>query len=121
MSHTIREIGYFGNIFVRQIDLSEPGDIHPGERHYFDHVSLVTQGQIRCEWRDPDGTTGTEFYAANTPRSAINMPATRWHTLIAITPATTWCLFAVRDAEGLVVLDRSEANPVPTYKQGAVA
>ena len=39
---TPHELGFFGNIWVRQHFLEKAGDVIDGHKHHFDHVSLLT-------------------------------------------------------------------------------
>ena len=43
------ELGYFGNIWVRQNLLENVGDETTGHLHYFDHVSLLSNGKVEVE------------------------------------------------------------------------
>ena len=43
------ELGFFGNIWVRQNILSKAGDTFGGHKHHFDHVSLLTKGKVEVE------------------------------------------------------------------------
>ena len=43
------ELGFFGNIWVRQNVISKSGDFAEGHKHEFDHVSLLTSGSVEVE------------------------------------------------------------------------
>jgi hypothetical protein len=43
------ELGYFGNIWVRQNVLKNKGDFAGGHYHLFDHVSLLAKGIVEVE------------------------------------------------------------------------
>jgi hypothetical protein len=48
---TIHQLGYFGNIWVRQNVVEKSGDFVPGHKHHFDHVSLLTKGKVKEEFK----------------------------------------------------------------------
>ena len=54
------ELGYFGNIWVRQNFLKTSGDSAPGHYHHFDHVSLLASGKVLVE---VEGCEPKEFTA----------------------------------------------------------
>ena len=43
------DLGYFGNIWVRQNELQNAGDETSGHYHLFDHVSLLVSGTVEVE------------------------------------------------------------------------
>lgn len=118
MSHAaVTDLGFFGNIYARQLVFTRAGDHHPGERHYFDHISLVVRGSVRVDWRDEAGVTGSAVYSAGTDHGRIPIPADRWHTVTALEPQSeAWCLFAVRDTTGEVVMDRQGVELHPYFE-----
>ena len=90
------ELGYFGNIWVRQNYLEKAGDAHAGHKHNFDHVSLLTVGKVRVT---VDGFEPKEFTAP----TFIVVKKEHRHTFEALEDGTIWyCVFALRDIDGNV-------------------
>lgn len=89
------ELGYFGNIWVRQNLLESIGDTNGGgHKHKFDHVSLLTQGKVSVEI---EGHPPKEFTAP----TFIVIRKEHNHKFIALEPNTIWyCVFALRDLDG---------------------
>jgi len=54
------ELGWFGNIWVRQNVLLSKGDAYAGHIHKFDHVTLLVSGKVLVE---VDGQIQKEFTA----------------------------------------------------------
>ena len=88
------DLGYFGNIWVRQVELQNAGDITSGHYHLFDHVSLLVQGtvEVEVEGNPPKIFTAPTF---------IVIKKERPHKLKAISDNVVWyCVFAIRDVDG---------------------
>lgn len=97
------DLGEFGNLYVRGQRFAAAGDVHEGHRHCFDHVTFVASGAIRIEWRDAETRGVSERVEAP---AFWPIPRDRWHRITALEPDTvTWCVFALRDADGEVVDD----------------
>lgn len=93
------ELGYFGNIWVRQNVMERAGDSHGGHQHYFDHVTLLVKGRVRVE---VDDSTPKEFTA---PTFMI-MRKEKNHKMIALEDDTQYyCVFALRDVDGEIIGD----------------
>ena len=91
------EMGYFGNIWVRQNELEKSGDSFDGHKHYFDHVTLLVKGkvQVQVEGHDPKEFTAPTF---------IIIKKEHEHKLTALTDDVVYyCVFALRDNDGNVV------------------
>lgn len=87
-------IGYFGNIWVRENRLTKAGDSNLGHYHHFDHVSLLQSGRVRVE---VEGYEPKEFAA---PTFVVIKKEHR-HRITALTDDVCWyCVFALRDEEG---------------------
>lgn len=102
------ELGYFGNIWVRQHTLEKKGDSFPGHYHYFDHITLLTKGSVSVV---VDGQEPKEFKAP----TFIVIRKEQMHQVIALEDDTTYyCVFALRNLEGEVVGDiyGEEHNPL---------
>ena len=90
------ELGYFGNIWVRQNLLENPGDAHAGHKHHFDHISLLVSGKVKVTI---EGCEPKEFSA---PTFIIVKKESK-HTFEALEENTLWyCVFALRDVDGNV-------------------
>lgn len=91
----IGELGYFGNIWVRQNVLDRVGDTNGGgHKHKFDHVSLLTQGKVRVEI---EGHPPKDFAAP----TFIVVRKEHNHKFTALEDNTIWyCVFALRDLDG---------------------
>lgn len=92
----VEEMGYFGNIWVRQHQFDKAGDVHEGHEHQFDHVSFLTHGSADVQV----GDTVTSFTAP----AWITIRAKDRHCITATSDRTVWwCVFALRDLDGSVV------------------
>ena len=91
----IGELGYFGNIWVRQNELLKAGDSNGGgHKHKFDHVSLLTKGKVKVEI---EGYPAKEFTAP----TFIVIRKEHNHKFTALEDDTVWyCVFALRDLDG---------------------
>lgn len=88
------QLGYFGNIWVRQNILTKMGDYHPGHKHYFDHVSLLASGKVRVT---VEGYPSKDFTAP----TFIIIKKDHNHKFEALTDGVLWyCVFALRDENG---------------------
>jgi hypothetical protein len=93
------ELGYFGNIWVRQNLLKNAGDSTAGHKHRFDHVSLLAQGRVRVQ---VEGHEPKEFSAP----TFIVIRKEHNHTFTALADGTIWyCVFALRDLDGEPISD----------------
>lgn len=93
----MHDLGFFGNIWVRQHNLLRTGDIIDGHKHHFDHVSLLTQGKVKVE---VEGHEPKEFTAP----TFIVIHKEHKHKITALEDNTLWyCVFALRDIDGEVV------------------
>jgi len=94
--NSVHELGYFGNIWVRQNFLEKAGDAHPGHKHNFDHVSLLACGRVRVT---VEGFPPKEFTAP----TFIVIKKEHNHRFEALEDGTLWyCVFALRDIAGNV-------------------
>ena len=102
------ELGFFGNIWVRQNVLEKEGEKFGGHKHEFDHVSLLTKGSVRVE---VEGHPPKEFTAP----TFIIIKKEHNHDFIALEDDVNWyCVFALRDLDGQVVevFDEEKHNPL---------
>jgi quercetin dioxygenase-like cupin family protein len=107
------DLGYFGNIWVRQNYLAKAGDVFDGHTHDFDHVSLLTQGKVRVTVK---GFKPKEFTAP----TFIVIKKQYEHEFVALEDKTNWyCVFALRDANGEVTdIYAAENSPVDDQNIG---
>jgi hypothetical protein len=102
--NALNELGYFGNIWVRQNYLEKIGDIHPGHKHNFDHISLLASGKVEVT------VNGHEPKVFKAP-TFIVIKKEHYHTFKALEDNTLWyCVFALRDINGDVTDIYSEDN-----------
>ena len=88
------ELGFFGNIWVRQHFLEKAGDVIEGHKHHFDHVSLLTNGSVKVE---VEGYEAKEFKAP----TFIVIDKDHMHKITALEDRIIWyCVFALRDVDG---------------------
>jgi len=91
------ELGYFGNIWVRQNVLELVGEAHDGHEHKFDHVTLLVSGKVSIEIF---GEQPKEFTAP----TFIVIRKEHRHKITALTDGTVYyCVFALRDLDGEVM------------------
>lgn len=91
----IGDIGFFGNVWIRQNLLENVGDSNGnGHKHKFDHVSLLTQGkvEVQIEGYEPKVFSAPTFIVVRKEHK---------HKFTALEPNTVWyCVFAIRDLDG---------------------
>jgi hypothetical protein len=98
------ELGYFGNIWVRQNLLERKGDETLGHLHHFDHVSLLAVGSVEVS---VEGFEPKVFHAP----TFIVIKKEHKHKFKALTQNALWyCVFALRDEEGGVTETYSGDN-----------
>jgi hypothetical protein len=104
------ELGFIGNIWVRQNYLELAGDKVGGHIHYFDHVSLLAKGSVEVfiDGKDPHKFTAPTF---------IVIRKNHRHEIVALEDDTSWyCVFATRDIDGSVNdIVNKENDPWFTY------
>jgi len=90
------DMGFFGNIWVRQNILDKTGQACDGHKHSFDHVSLLTNGAVEVEI---EGHPARQFKAP----TFIIIRKEHEHKFTALEDNTNWyCVFALRDLDGNV-------------------
>jgi quercetin dioxygenase-like cupin family protein len=90
------ELGFIGNVWVRQNILEKSVQSNQGHKHKFDHVSLLTSGKVCVE---VDGYAPKEFTAP----TFIVIKKEHNHKFTALADNTVWyCVFAMRDLDGNV-------------------
>jgi hypothetical protein len=90
------DLGYFGNLWVRQNVLQKAGDYTSGHYHYFDHVSLLAKGSVEV---NIEGFPPKTFVAP----TFIVIRKEYAHSFKALEDDTLWyCVFAIRGEDGEV-------------------
>lgn len=108
----IEELGYIGNIWVRQNYLEKAGDEVGGHVHYFDHVSLLAKGSVSVS------IDGEEPHAFHAPTFIVIRKQHR-HKITALEDDTSWyCVFAARDIDGSVA-DIVDVKNEPWFARAA--
>ena len=91
------DLGFFGNIWVKQNVLELAGEAHDGHEHKFDHITLLTSGKVIVEI---EGHAAKEFTAP----TFIVIRKERSHKIIAAEDGTVYyCIYALRDMDGKVM------------------
>jgi hypothetical protein len=106
------ELGFVGNIWVRQNYLEKAGDKVGGHIHHFDHVSLLAKGsvEVRIDGKEPHTFTAPTF---------IVIRKNHRHEITALEDDTSWyCVFAARDIDGNVA-DIVDTKNDPWFTFGA--
>jgi hypothetical protein len=101
------ELGYFGNIWVRQNTMELSGVSHSGHKHHFDHVTLLTKGKVKI---DVEGQPSKEFTAP----TFIVIRKELEHKITALSDDVLYyCVFALRNLDGDVSeIYGEEHNPL---------
>jgi hypothetical protein len=104
------DLGYFGNIWVRQNNLTDKGDSFPGHTHVFDHVSLLARGSVLVE------VEGYEPKVFEAPTFIVIKKEMK-HKFTALEDNVLYyCVFALRDVDGEVIEIYDEKNsPTPIH------
>lgn len=93
------ELGWFGNIWVRQNVLANLGDSYESHVHKFDHVTLLVKGKVSVQVQ---GHESKEFIAP----TFIVIRKEHQHQITALENDTVYyCVFALRNLDGEVVED----------------
>ena len=91
------ELGYFGNIWVKQNVLELVGESFNGHEHKFDHVTLLVSGKVSVQIKDNDPK---EFTAP----TFIVIRKEHQHKITALADGTVYyCVYALRDLNGEVM------------------
>lgn len=91
------ELGYFGNIWVRQNVIEKTNQTLGGHKHHFDHVTLLVKGKIKV---DVDGYDPKIFTAP----TFIVIKKEHEHNITSLTDDVLYyCVFALRNLDGEVI------------------
>jgi len=91
------ELGFFGNIWVKQNVLELAGEAFDGHEHKFDHVTLLVSGKVSVQIKDnpPKEFTAPTF---------IVIRKEQQHKITALEDKTIYyCVYALRDLDGEVM------------------
>lgn len=101
------ELGYFGNIWVRQNVIKKTNDTLGGHKHNFDHVTLLVNGEVKIEI---DGHEPKTFVAP----TFIVIRKDYEHKITALTDDVLYyCVFALRNLDGEVIENMYEEKHDP--------
>jgi len=85
-------IGLVSNLWSKMLYFKKAGDMEPGHKHLFGHMTLLATGKLRV---NVDGTT-TDFEAPH----MIYIKAGKLHELTALVDGTlAYCIHALRDGD----------------------
>jgi hypothetical protein len=103
------EMGYFGNIWVRQNTMDTKGMAFAGHKHKFDHVTMLVKGSVKVE---VEGHEPKEFVAP----TFIVIRKEHIHKITSLTDDVIYyCVFAVRDIDGEPIEDMAGADVDPMF------
>jgi hypothetical protein len=101
MASDVKELGYFGNIWVRQHNLKKTNDVAQGHTHRFDHVTMLAKGKVRVDVQDTI-TKEKRFKEFQAPTFMV-IRKEHIHQITALTDDVQYyCVFALRDIDGNV-------------------
>ncbi len=103
------ELGFFGNIWVRQNNMEKKGESFPGHKHKHDHVTLLVKGEIEIE---VEGKSKPKQFKAPT---FVIIRKEHNHKVTALTDDVMYyCVFALRNLDGEVIEDMvgEEVDPM---------
>ena len=93
------DLGWFGNIWVRQNVLDKKGEYQSGHKHYFDHVTLLVKGSVSVEIEN-------EPIKEFTAPTFIVIRKELKHKITALEDDVIYyCVFALRNIDGEVIED----------------
>jgi len=103
-------MGFFGNVWIRQQYYKKAGEDHLGHKHRHDHISLLVRGGLRVE---VEGKEPFEVWADKNTLSPtfFEVPAEHRHKLIPLVDDTVaYCIFAIHDEDGNQIDDPDKAD-----------
>jgi quercetin dioxygenase-like cupin family protein len=98
----------FGNVARRRLTFVGK-QVLPAHEHNFAHAHIVMRGTIRCTLKKDETVLSVTDYPAG---SMFEVPAKVGHQLESISDegAEGWCIFAVRDEDGGVAYEVTDAH-----------
>lgn len=101
-------LGCVANLWSKMMHFKEAGDVEPGHKHLFDHLTLLAQGSLQVTVDD----VSTDFKAPH----MIYIRAGKYHELKALEAGTlAYCIHAFRDGERIE--DIIDPSMIPTNHQ----
>ena len=111
-------VQFKGNLIIRPLRFDAKGQVLPGHRHNFDHVTNVAIGTVRFIMTFPDGRVREETHTAP---AWVEVPKEAQHQLEALSDgAQCFCVFAHRDQDGSVaefVTDQHKADSFAHFRE----
>lgn len=88
------DLGFVGNIWVRQNNMELAGDTNGGHAHEHDHVTLLVRGsvEVKCGDYEPKSFTAPTFI--------VIRRGLRHHFTALENDTMYYCVFALRDVHG---------------------
>ena len=106
---TFKELGYFGNLWVRQNYIPIKNTPIPGHSHHFDHVTLLVQGKVSVK------VEGYESKVFTAP-TFITIKKELHHEFTSLEDDTLYyCIFAMRDNDGNILDEYTEDHDPLSY------
>ena len=97
----------FGNVARRRLSFVGK-QVLPPHQHNFAHAHIVVKGTIRCTLFSGERVVSVADYPAP---AMFEVPAHLGHQLESVTDgAEGWCIFAVRDEDGGVAYEVTQAH-----------
>lgn len=84
-----------GDLEIRELEMTEPGDFVPDHDHFFPHTSIVFSGEFKISVK----RKGQLMERVAGPGSHLLIEADDMHRLECIKPGKVWCTFCHRDPE----------------------
>lgn len=96
-----------GNIYRRQMLLSEKFSVFEGHRHNFDHVTYIIRGKVFAKYWDTDEDGNkiveSEMSIEYSAPSAILIHKNKSHQFMALSDdVIAECIYAIRDESGAI-------------------
>jgi hypothetical protein len=106
------ELGYFGNIWVRQHILHKKDDASDGHKHNFDHITMLIKGSVQVE---VEGHEPKQFKA---PTFIVIRKEHRHRMMALEDDCWYYCVFALRNLDGEVIEDMYSEKHDPLSASG---
>lgn len=93
---SLADIGFFGNVWVKQGKFDLPGELHYGVKHHFNHIMILVSGTIDIEVEEKTKRfTGPAF---------IVMRKEHEHRITSVSKDVVYySIFALRDINGEIM------------------
>ncbi len=89
------DVTFFGGLGGRMVRLFKKGDVHQGHCHFYDHITFLASGSVKCEIINQDAVE----YKAPTH---ILVSAHNWHKFTALSDNVVfWCVFVAKDGRDI--------------------